>query len=149
MKISSQVTSPFVTLKRAHLATRGLIDRGFATLGVSLAQYQALRLLDEEPGISGAELARRSSVTAPTMNEIVGGLERNGLIVREPAPEGRRLLAHLTPAGEEVIARCVPMVEQMRAVVFASIDAARLADAMAVLEEISDAADAFDEGALS
>lgn len=148
MQAPSQV-SPFVALKRAHLATRGLLDRALSTVGVSLAQFGVLRLLDDEPGMSGAELARRSSVTPPTMNEIIGGLERTGLIARDPAPEGRGLLAHLTPAGHATIRRCLPVIEAARSALFDALHPAHLAIAMSVLEATAAAADDIDESTLS
>jgi DNA-binding MarR family transcriptional regulator len=82
------------------------------------------------------------------MNELIAGLERNGLIVREPAPEGRGLLAHLTPAGQATLLRCRPLITQVRSAVLAGIDPARLDEAVALLEEIAAAADAFDESSL-
>lgn len=142
-------TSPLIPLKRAHLASRGVLDRALSTVGMSLAQFGVLRLLDEQPGMSGAELARRSSVTAPTMNEIVATLERGGLITRRPAPEGRSLLAHLTPAGQVTMARCVPVIAQVHAAIFDWIDPQQLDAFTAVLDQIADASDAFDEGSLS
>jgi DNA-binding MarR family transcriptional regulator len=144
----SNAVSPFAVVRRAHFATRAVFDRAFGTVGVSLAQYDVLRFLGEEPGMSGAELARRASVTAPTMNELIAGLERNGLIVREPATGSRGLLAHLTPAGQSTLKRCRPLIAQVRSAVLDGIDPDRLDEAVALLEDIADAADSFDESTL-
>ena len=49
-----------------------------------------LKNLAREPGLSGAQVARRALVTAQTMNGILRGMESAALIVREPHPENRR-----------------------------------------------------------
>jgi DNA-binding MarR family transcriptional regulator len=52
------------------------------------------------PARSNADLARASFVTPQTMNEILLSLERRGLVVRTPQPEGgRAMLAELTREG--------------------------------------------------
>jgi DNA-binding MarR family transcriptional regulator len=44
----------------------------------------------KEPGISGAQLARRITVTAQSMNGLLRSMEKLGVVVREPHPENRR-----------------------------------------------------------
>ena len=63
-------------------------------------------MLEEAPGASSAELARRSFVTAQTMNGVVGGLARSGLVERHDHPEHGRILATvLTEEGRSLLAR--------------------------------------------
>jgi DNA-binding MarR family transcriptional regulator len=56
----------------------------------SFAHAMLLVYLAREPGLSGAQAARRSQVTAQTMNGLLRNLEAAGYVAREPNPENRR-----------------------------------------------------------
>ncbi len=93
-------------MKRAQHVLRVEMDKALREVGMTTAQYAALSTLEEAPGLSGAELARRSFVTPQTMNAILANLEAAGLAARRPHPEhGRILQAYLTEMGEESVAR--------------------------------------------
>jgi DNA-binding MarR family transcriptional regulator len=73
---------------------------------LSPPEYGALALLDIEPGLSNAELARRSLVTPQSMNEVIARLEQRGYVARRPSPDhGRIRLTEVTSAGSELIQR--------------------------------------------
>ena len=92
-------------LKRAQQALSRVMERALAELDLTLPEYAALWALEEAPGLSSAELARRSFVTAQTMNDVVLGLERKGLMARRVHPQhGRIRQAHLTAAGRSKMA---------------------------------------------
>jgi DNA-binding MarR family transcriptional regulator len=94
-------------LKRAQAALRLRMDQALAARGVTTPQYAALSALEAEPGISNADLARKSFVTPQTMIRIVENLESLGLVVREPHPtHGRVLLTTLSPKGKRLVASC-------------------------------------------
>jgi DNA-binding MarR family transcriptional regulator len=57
---------------------------------LSFPHTMLLGLLAREPGLSGAQVARRSQVTAQTMNELLRNVESAGYAAREPNPENRR-----------------------------------------------------------
>jgi DNA-binding MarR family transcriptional regulator len=57
---------------------------------MSFAHLGILYVLDKEPGVTGAEIARRGSVTAQTMNGLLRRLEEDGLIERQPHPNSAR-----------------------------------------------------------
>jgi DNA-binding MarR family transcriptional regulator len=93
-------------LKRVQQALRNRMDEVLRDLGLTTPQYAALSVLADGSGLSGAELARRSFVTAQTMNGILANLEAAGLIERRPHPEhGRVLQAYLTESGERLVSR--------------------------------------------
>lgn len=99
-------------MKRAQHALRLEMDGALRPLGITTPWYAALSVLEEEPGISGAALARRCFVTPQTMNAILVKLEGGGLVERRPHPEhGRVLRAHLTRRGEEQLTRAHEIVE--------------------------------------
>jgi DNA-binding MarR family transcriptional regulator len=79
-------------LKSLSHAVRHGLDEGFrqARLLVSFAHIPVLFVARREPGIPGAQLARRLSVTAQSMHTILKRLERQGYIERKPHPHNRR-----------------------------------------------------------
>lgn len=94
-------------MKVAEHALRLAMDRVLRGLGVTTPQYAAMSGLEEEPGISGAELARRSFVTPQTMNGILLKLEGSGLVERRQHPgHGRVLQAYVTDRGVGLLAEC-------------------------------------------
>ena len=94
-------------LTAAQHSLRLAIDTAMRDLGVTAPQYAVLRFLDESPGMSGADLARRAFVTPQTMNRIIVNLDGAGLIERAPHAElGRVLQTRLSPAGRRLLGRC-------------------------------------------
>lgn len=99
-------------MKRAQHALRLEMDGALRPLGITTPWYAALSALEEEPGVSGAALARRCFVTPQTMNVILAKLEDGGLVERRPHPEhGRVLRTYLTERGEGRVARAHEIVE--------------------------------------
>ena len=87
-------------IKQVELAVRALMDEVLRPAGVTTLQYTALTVLAGRDGLTSAELARKSFVTAQTMTDMVAALERRELIAREQDPaHGRRLLISLTDKG--------------------------------------------------
>lgn len=87
-------------VKQVELAIRAQLDDLLRPTGVTTLQYTALTVLARRDGLTSAELARNSFVTAQTMTDMVSGLERRGFISRSADPEhGRRLLISLTVEG--------------------------------------------------
>ena len=87
-------------LKRLQQALRAQMDAALAGHGLTSPLYAVLAVLAEHPGISNAELARRSYVAAPTMLRMLDTLSRAGLVVRDdPSPERRSRGNALTATG--------------------------------------------------
>jgi DNA-binding MarR family transcriptional regulator len=98
-------------LKRAQVALRAEMDERLARHELTTPQYSALSALDSTPGLSNAELARRSFVTPQTMIRIVAGLEERGLVTRSEHPShGRILEATLTSDGRRSVRACHELV---------------------------------------
>src|ERR1041384_3848252 len=73
---------------------RGLrlrLDAALHELGVSAHEYTALSVLARRDGLSSAQLARRTLVTAQAMNQLVIGLEKRGFIARKADPEHNKM----------------------------------------------------------
>jgi DNA-binding MarR family transcriptional regulator len=94
-------------VKQVESAIRARLDTVLRRHSVTTVQYTALTVLQHRGDLSSAQLARRSFVRPQTMHEIVVGLERQGLIERQPSADRRHvLLARLTPAGLNRLADC-------------------------------------------
>ncbi len=102
-------------LKRAQQALRSAMDAALREHGITTPQYSALVALEAGEPLSGAELARRCFVTPQTMNGIIVGMEKGGLVDRTPHPErGRVIETRLTAGGVSLLRdahRTVQMIE--------------------------------------
>lgn len=89
-------------LRSLHMSVRQAIDDALRHEGVELsfAHLAALFSLRFEPGMTGAQIARRALVSAQTMNSALRRLEKERLVERRPHPESRRADSwQLTKAG--------------------------------------------------
>jgi len=91
-----QVSEPSLgvarALKELMHAFRTIVEGEMRSRGESLSFAHAMLMitLAREPGLSGAQAARRAQVTAQTMNALLRNLESGGHVVRERNPENLR-----------------------------------------------------------
>src|SRR5690349_25115797 len=89
--------STLYLVKQLELAVRANVDELVRGHGITALQYTALTVLERHDGLSAAQLARDSFVTAQSVADMVRTLEARALIRRERNPANRReLLIHLT-----------------------------------------------------
>ncbi|CAA0127761.1 putative HTH-type transcriptional regulator [Mycolicibacterium vanbaalenii] len=90
-------------LKQAWYFALTTVNDSVSEHGVSTAQIGMLRQLVREPGLSGADLARRLLISPQGVQLAVKELERRGLVERKQNPQhGRMLQAYLTDEGRKV-----------------------------------------------
>jgi DNA-binding MarR family transcriptional regulator len=95
-------------LKQAFYFSLTSVNEAVSDHGVSTAQIGVLRQLSNEPGLSGAELARRLLISPQGVQLALTALEKRGLVHRKKDPQhGRILQAFLTDRGREVAAAVV------------------------------------------
>ncbi|MFG1664515.1 MarR family winged helix-turn-helix transcriptional regulator [Streptomyces sp. Y7] len=93
-------------VKQVELVVRSHLDELVRPSGITALQYTALTVLQRHDGLSAAQLARDSFVTAQSIADLVRSLETRGLVRRERNPHNRReLLILLTDAARELLAR--------------------------------------------
>ncbi|WP_106815385.1 MarR family winged helix-turn-helix transcriptional regulator [Microbacterium timonense] len=132
-------------VKQVELAVRGRLDAVVRPHGITVTQYTALTVLEQHPGMSSAQLARHSFVSAQAMDGIVRVLGDAGLIERARDPRNRRRLTiSLSRAGTELLAACRADVGRIEDEAFAALSAGErrqlsrwLQDARRALEESS------------
>jgi len=93
-------------LKRAEQELIAAKHAALRPYKLSTPQYTVLLVLAEEPGLSGAGLARRCLVTPQTMSSVLSTLEGRGLVERKPHPIHHHILeARLTRSGRTLLAK--------------------------------------------
>lgn len=103
-------------VKQLELAIRAEMDVIANAFGMTALQYTALSVLARHPGLSSAQMARRSFVSAQAGNEMVIILERKGFVARTPDAANRRIRRiNLTTAGHEVLAKCDQEIDRFEA----------------------------------
>ena len=88
-----QVTTARVgyLIKRAQSVLHDAMADALGLHDLTVTQFAVLTALDEEPGLSNADLARRAFVTPQSMYAVLLELERLQLVVRTPHPQHRGL----------------------------------------------------------
>lgn len=90
-------------LHRVVAVMRPGVNAGLRELGISLPELVCLRLLAANPGLTSADLARATNVSAQAMNQVLNRLEELGAVAR-PTVEARRTLpAQLTRQGKTLL----------------------------------------------
>lgn len=129
------------SIKRAQHALRIRMDDGLRVLGLTTPQYSAMSAVAARPGISNAELARSAFVTPQTMQAILAGLEREGLLERVPDPShGRILRSGLTAKGSALLAEAHRLMDDVGEILVQAIGAT---DAVRLTKALGSVADAL------
>ncbi len=89
---------------RVDRAMRSELQERLRAYELTVPEYTVLSVLQARPGLSNAQLARRSLITPQSMGQVVVALERRGLIERAPDPAHQRILRTiLTRAGTRLL----------------------------------------------
>jgi len=92
-------------VKRTELVVRARLEEVLKPAGMTALQYTALTVLQRRDGLTAAQLARDSFVTAQSVADLVRTLEARGYVDRRPNPANRReLLIALTGLGHQILA---------------------------------------------
>ncbi|KHO25260.1 MarR family winged helix-turn-helix transcriptional regulator [Mycolicibacterium setense] len=95
-------------LKQAFYFSLTEVNESVKEHGVTTAQIGVLRQLANQPGLSGAELARRLLITPQGVQIALTALEKRGLVERKQDPQhGRILQVFLTDEGRAVASAVV------------------------------------------
>ena len=129
---------------RLHSAAIHLLRRARvrdAELGLSGPRLSALSVVVHAGPLTVRELASLEQVRSPTMTRLLDGLQREGLVTREPNPaDARSVLVRATPTGRLVLSRGRSRRVEDLAARLADLDAdglGTLADAATLMERIA------------
>jgi DNA-binding MarR family transcriptional regulator len=135
----SPAQEALVTLLRTTDRVRRHLEGVFAPHGITLQQYNVLRILRGagEAGLPTLDVAERMIEQTPGITRLLDRLEAKGLARRERCREDRRqMLCHATPAGLRLLAALDEPVERADRAVFARLDGAGLAALLALLDDV-------------
>jgi DNA-binding MarR family transcriptional regulator len=122
---------------RLDRIVRRALEELIADQDVSVVGYTAMSVLEGRPGLSNAELARRSFVTPQGMSQTLAVLSERRLIRRTPATSNRRVqLVELTERGHEVVGVCNRRVIEFERELLSCLDERQRADLNATLSTI-------------
>lgn len=97
---------------RVDRGLRAVMEEALRELDLSLPEYTAMSVLERRPGLSNAQLARRSLIAPQSMIHVIAGLEERGLVARKTDPShGRILRTELTGRGKKLLAKAHGRVE--------------------------------------
>jgi DNA-binding MarR family transcriptional regulator len=92
-----------MALRIAYLTMHRRANADFARFGLTADQFVLLTVLAEGDGVTQKEIARRIDSDPNSTSEMLGRLERQGLVVRERhATDGRARIVRLTDQGREL-----------------------------------------------
>ncbi|MFD6193246.1 MarR family winged helix-turn-helix transcriptional regulator [Streptomyces sp. NPDC060275] len=127
-------------IKRVEQELTSTKHAALRPLKVNVPQYTVLRALQQEPGLSGAALARRSMVTPQTMSSVLSNLEGRGLVERQPHPIHQHILeARLTRSGHALVRRADDVVRDLEDLLASRLGEDGAAGLLAQLERCSQA----------
>jgi len=114
MVVTKAPPSLLYMVKQVELVVRSHLDELLKPTGITALQYTSLTVLERHDGLSAAQLARDSFVTAQSVADVIRSLETRGLVRRERNPRNRReLLILLTESGRDVLARHAEPVREL------------------------------------
>jgi DNA-binding MarR family transcriptional regulator len=106
---------------------------------VTVLGYTALTVLADRPGLSNAQLARRSFMTPQGMNQALAVLTERGLVDRRPDELNRRVQRlELTPKGAEVVEICAERVDRFEQQLLVSLTVDEQAELNSLLRRVVD-----------
>jgi DNA-binding MarR family transcriptional regulator len=97
---------------RVMAALRPQVAAELKPLRLSLPEFVCLRILSKRPGLTSAELARGTNVSAQAANQVLLALEERGALTRPASsPAGRAMPAQLTRRGKALLKRADAAVD--------------------------------------
>ena len=101
-------------IKRAQSVLHDAMVDVLGPFGLTVTQFAVLTALEEEPGLSNADLARRAFVTPQSMHAVLQELESRQFLVRRTASAApTRVQAELTEGGRRTLEKAADAVDEV------------------------------------
>ncbi|MFG2004931.1 MarR family winged helix-turn-helix transcriptional regulator [Spirillospora sp. NPDC048911] len=128
-------------LRRAELAVQTLKEQRLRPLGLAASHYTLLISVHSEPGLTGAELARRLNVTPQAIASLVARLEGRGQVERREHPRHRHVQElHLTDAGRETLRAADKVIAGIEQQITAGVGRQESTRLRELLDQVADVA---------
>jgi DNA-binding MarR family transcriptional regulator len=93
-------------LYRVMAALRPRLGAELGALGIGVPEFACMHILSMNPGLTSADLARGTNVSAQAMNQVLHALEDRGAVTRPAStPAGKPMPARLTRRGKALLKR--------------------------------------------
>ena len=113
-RLQSFYDAPGHVLRRARQYNTAGFEREVGHLGITGAQYMALKAIVLQPGMEQQELSNVLFFDAATTGGVVKRLEAMGVVRRQASGRSRRGRAlYVTPEGEALIAEAQPLLAKV------------------------------------
>jgi MarR family transcriptional regulator, 2-MHQ and catechol-resistance regulon repressor len=107
---TEQTLSSYLALVRATESVLALLRRQLMSFDLSMSQFQALEALLHLGPMSQKLLGEKLLCGESNMTVVTGNLEARGLVIRKGHEKDRRkVVVHLTPEGQKLIAKVFPL----------------------------------------
>ena len=125
------------TYAEVYLQLMRTADRLMAEQGASLAQTKLLLCLKKRGPLRGSDIADFFGQSPRTVTEAIDGLERSGLVQRDPDPNDRRAkLVSITAKGLEAAAKTEPLRRQLIEQTFGVLEPAEQTELLRILRKL-------------
>jgi DNA-binding MarR family transcriptional regulator len=113
----------FLISQLGFVSSRGFVN-ALEPLGIDPREWTLLRYVAQTEGQSQQALADRLGLPPSAMVALVDGLERDGMLERQPAPDDRRVRAlYMTPKGRRTLKRAIDVAIEYEAELCGSLEA--------------------------
>jgi len=114
-------------LARAGIRMGQAFSKELKRFGMSLTEWRVCAALHHKPHQRLAELAAHTSAEPSTLSRTVEGMLQRGLLIRERSGDDARALAlSLTPEGDALAQRIIPLAQLYDRVALSGISAAQV-----------------------
>ncbi|MDB4985783.1 MAG: MarR family transcriptional regulator [Myxococcaceae bacterium] len=128
-------------LKRVQYHNHRAMDRALAGIETTLVQWDALRVISEQPNSPAHALAVASFQSDQSFGTLAVRLENQGLI-RRTRGKGRVVEHRLTASGEKMLIAGAAVARKVAAHAFSALSQAELAKLYELLLRVSETANA-------
>jgi DNA-binding MarR family transcriptional regulator len=101
----------YLMLRQVGHCVRSALEERIAQAGISHGRFMLLVVLDRDPEqpMAASELAEQAGVTKQTITSLLDGLEKDGLVCRQPHPQDRRsVVVQLLDPGKQLLKQVLP-----------------------------------------
>lgn len=94
----------FLSLREASQRLELVVQRRLQTLSLTIGEYELLRIVEQLPGVTAADVRKKLRIAGPSVLEVITRLEAKNFLQRTGDPhDARRRLLSVTAKGATVL----------------------------------------------